>query len=277
MIDAPGRSPLGVCYRSPLGVRGSENIFYNIYYSQYLYSTLYFTYYWLYVWPGTSEDPRIPPDGWWLQTNNTVDWRWGTRQVKYVWRLHKNQRGIVFHDWRLSSHDVAIVTPTVLTIEEPTPAPEEDGACLVEPRETGVYTCPDGGFCLHYDDDGWNPGPGYYMYESWPDFTNLQRKTQVVFGEVVDTFDPIVFHGPYFENHNVFSGLALGEDITLESVITLEELNAMGFNAVPGEYFTMYVTFIPDGCGFLRYRVKDVTWEDPEEAGGAEEPTIQVL
>ncbi len=66
----------------------------------------------------------------------------------------------------------------------------------------------------------------------------------------------------------------MGEDITLESVITLEELNAMGFNAVPGEYFTMYVTFIPDGCGFLRYRVKDVTWEDPEEA---EEPTIQVL
>jgi len=252
VIDVPGRSPLGFCLRSPLGVKNmtlpeypSPNFRYDKDLTYYTggpeLDALTLTFRAKY-WQPVHTDP-YPVENW-----NTGDWC--TRQFEYEWILKRGQVGIKFSNFYVN--DFLIVTPTPLIVNEPTSAPDPTFAAISGPKETATYTCLDGGFFL-------SQNVSTYVTSSLQSRSgdNLRRTYRFYLSSNYDWYDldnNAMKLRTWLYPDNIALAWAFNNNVRHGNrTITLEDLNSMGFDARPGHLLKLYFTYIPEGQGFVRF------------------------
>ena len=262
MIDVPGRSPLGFCFRSPLGVKNMAL-------------------------------PDIPLPNWspdissvdlatvWWETNidtlgslvmghtPSATLPYGNKTFEYEWTLQRNQRGIRFQSLRYID-DVVVITPTPLIINET----GEIGQYNTADRG-GIYTCLEGGFILNSYYGRLTIAPGNVWRENPADpdgpligYLHNNKRQYYNLGGKSD----------YFEQWNTSNGWHIGDgdnDFTEtwaqnilvahdSETITFEQLIACGFNPEQGKPLKLYATLIPEGWGRCKFDLYNVNEGDSD-------------
>ena len=252
MIDVPGRSPLGVCYRSPLGVRGSSlaqaQPLLLLSVDELTSDALTFTKYYQLA-------KLLSPANTWERYVNGTEWPYETRILEQQLTLHSSQHGIKFSESIIS--DFVIVTPVSLAISEPTSEPDPFGNCIALPKETASYSCSQGGFLLSQTD---YIHFSYYSSPGNATYPNLRRTYNFTLKSESDSFD-LDDSGlkALIEANPGDSALSWAFNLPVrysDEIVTLEDLISLGWDtAQPGEPLDLHVTLIPEGTSRFKFKL----------------------